>query len=172
MKLWRIIRLKSRCFFVPLPFPPHFDSNWTLWNFFLQNNVTKKSCERKYIKAGLGRKTILYWLLHKGDIFLIYTHCLSTRWSLDFWERKKLSVGLILCWKSCSLNVGRCFVVHISRDRIKQFAQCWTKCQTFGDSKSEKLEWVLTGATGALCQQSQKLSVQIKSLVNGYFVHL
>ena len=45
--------------------------------------------------------------------------------------------------------------------RIRQFAKHSTKCQTLGDSKSEKLEWVLTGARGQANNMYKSLSVVI-----------
>ena len=70
IKIQRNIQLEMHCFFF---FPlPHFDSNWTLWNFFLQRairdkeklwkNISKPPLARKPFYFGIGAKeTFFHW---------------------------------------------------------------------------------------------------------------
>ena len=64
-------------FFVLLP--PHFDSNWRLWNFFLQKNPWQRKVVKEYIKAGLGRETILFSNRHKRNAFFFFKRQLKQK---------------------------------------------------------------------------------------------
>ena len=79
------------CLFAPFHFLSHFDSNWTLWNFFWGTMLQRKVL-KEYIKAAVGRKAIFF--------------CNRT----NILYKRQIKVSIVRFLTS---------VVHIDRDRIE-----------------------------------------------------